>query len=48
MWCQDSTPTYEVAMRYWENGVADNMVMDFEDFVMSAKLTELTPLPRRC
>ena len=44
----DVTPTYEVAMRYWENGIADNMVMDFEDFVMSAKLTELTPLPKRC
>lgn len=45
---EDSTPTYEVTMRYWENGVADDMVMDFEDFVMSAKLTELTPLPKRC
>jgi hypothetical protein len=43
-----STPTYEVAMRYWENGVADDMLMDFEDFVMKAKLTELTPLPGRC
>jgi hypothetical protein len=42
------TPTYEVAMRYWENGVADSMLMDFEDFVMNAKLTELTPLPRKC
>ena len=42
------TPTYEVAMRYWENGVADAMLMDFGDFVMSAKLTELTPLPKRC
>ena len=43
-----STPTYEVAMRYWENGVADAMLMDFGDFVMNAKLTELTPIPRRC
>jgi hypothetical protein len=42
------TPTYEAAMRYWENGVADGMLMDFGDFVMSAKLTELTPIPRRC
>jgi len=42
------TPTYEVAMRYWENGVADAMLMDFGDFVMNAKLTELTPIPRRC
>ncbi len=43
-----TTPTYEVAMRYWENGIADGMLMDFGDFVMSAKLTELTPVPRRC
>jgi EipB-like len=41
-------PTYEVAMRYWENGVAGAMLMDFGDFVMSGKLKELTPLPRRC
>jgi hypothetical protein len=42
------TPTYEAAMRYWENGVADGMLMDFGDFVMNAKLTELTPIPRKC
>jgi hypothetical protein len=41
-------PSYEVGMRYWENGVADDMSMDFGDFVMHARLTELTQLPRRC
>ncbi len=41
-------PTYQVGMRYWENGVADNLQMDFGDFVMDAKMTELTPLPHRC
>lgn len=41
-------PTYQVGMRYWENGVADNLEMDFGDFVMSAKLTELAPLPHKC
>lgn len=41
-------PTYQVGMRYWENGVADNLQMDFGDFVMDAKLTELTPLPHKC
>ncbi|MDR3531935.1 MAG: cell envelope integrity EipB family protein [Rhodopila sp.] len=41
-------PTYEVGMRYWENGVADDMQMDFGDFVMSAKMKEFTPQPRRC
>ena len=41
-------PTYQVGMRYWENGVADDMQMDFGDFVMNAKLTDLTPLPHKC
>ena len=41
-------PTYEVAMRYWENGVADDMKMDFGDFVMNAKMKEFTPQPRKC
>jgi hypothetical protein len=42
------TPTYEVAMRYWENGVADDMKMNFGDFVMSAKMKEFTPQPHHC
>ncbi len=42
------TPTYEVAMRYWENGVADDMTMNFGDFVMNAKMKEFAPQPRRC
>jgi hypothetical protein len=41
-------PTYQVGMRYWENGVADNLQMDFGDFVMDAKMTDLTPLPHKC
>ena len=41
-------PTYQVGMRYWDNGVADNLQMDFGDFVMDAKMTELTPQPRKC
>jgi hypothetical protein len=42
------TPTYQVGMRYWENGVADNLQMDFGDFVMDAKMTDFTPLPHKC
>jgi hypothetical protein len=42
------TPSYEVGMRYWENGVADDMQMDFGDFVMNAKLDEFAPQPKRC
>jgi len=41
-------PTYQVGMRYWENGVADDLQMDFGDFVMDAKLSNLTQLPRKC
>jgi hypothetical protein len=41
-------PTYEVGMRYWENGVADDMKMDFGDFVMSAKMKDFAPQPRKC
>jgi hypothetical protein len=42
-------PDYEVGMRYWENGVADNLRMDFGDFVMDGKLAQfkMEP-PRRC
>jgi len=35
-------PDYEVGMRYWENGIADDLSMDFGDFVMTGKLSELT------
>jgi hypothetical protein len=42
------TPDYQVGMRYWENGVADDMQMDFGDFVMDAKLTRLVPQPHKC
>ena len=42
------TPDYEVGMRYWENGVADDLSMDFGDFVMDGKLTEFRLLPRGC
>ncbi len=42
------TPSYEVAMRYWENGVADDMKMNFGDFVMNATMKEFAPQPRRC
>jgi hypothetical protein len=42
------TPNYQVGMRYWENGVADGMQMDFGDFVMNAKMTEFAPQPHKC
>lgn len=33
-------PDYEVSMRYWANGVADDLKMDFGDFVMDGKLRD--------
>ena len=42
------TPNYQVGMRYWENGVADNLQMDFGDFVMNAKMTEFALQPHKC
>ena len=43
-----TTPEYEVGMRYWENGVGDDLRMDFGDFVMGGKMTQFTLLPHRC
>jgi len=42
------TPNYQVGMRYWENGVADDMQMDFGDFTMNAKMTEFSLQPHKC
>ena len=42
------TPNYQVGMRYWENGVADNLQMDFGDFVMNARMTEFALQPHKC
>ena len=42
------TPDYQVGMRYWENGVADQMQMNFGDFTVNARITEYAPLPHRC
>ncbi len=41
-------PDYEVSMRYWSNGVADNLDMDFGDFVMAGKLSEFKLLGHGC
>lgn len=41
-------PDYEVGMRYWENGVADDLAMDFGDFVMKGVIKELTLPPSPC
>jgi hypothetical protein len=43
-----STPSYEVSLRYYENGVADQLLMDFGDFRVKGELAELTPIPSPC
>ena len=42
---EGSEPDYEVSMRYWANGVADDLLMDFGDFTMAGHLAEFTPVP---
>ncbi len=41
-------PDFTIAMRYWENGVADDLTLDFGDFVLKGKLVSLTLLPSSC
>ena len=42
------SPDYEVGMKYWANGVADDLHMDFSDFVMLGKLAEFSLPPSHC
>ena len=42
-------PDYEIGMRYFDNGVADDLAMNFGDFVMVGKLVQLElspPIPK--
>lgn len=39
-------PDYEVGMRYWANGIADDLAMDFGSFVMHGALTSLVLPPK--
>jgi hypothetical protein len=41
-------PDYEVSMRYWDNGVADDLDMDFGEFVMAGKLEEFKLIGKGC
>lgn len=43
-----STPDYEVSLRYWENGVADEMKMDFGEFTVNGEMIEMQPIPSPC
>ena len=41
-------PDFEVGMRYWDNGVSDDLTMDFGDFVMSGHMTTFKLQPKGC
>lgn len=43
-----SQPDYEVGLRYFANGVADEITMDFGEFSVTGRLLELVPLPGGC
>lgn len=43
-----SQPEYEVGLRYFENGVADEIIMDFGEFSVSGQVLELAALPAGC
>lgn len=43
-----SAPDYEVGLRYWENGIADELKMDFGEFVVDGRMEELSILPGGC
>ncbi len=45
---QAQQPDYEVGMRYWSNGVADELNMDFSDFVVNGKLSSFTEPASHC
>jgi len=44
----DENPDFRTSMRYFEDGVATNLVLDFGDFVMTGKLVALTIPPSPC
>jgi hypothetical protein len=44
----DEVPGFRTSMRYFEDGVATDLVMDFGDFEMSGKLERLSIPPSSC
>ena len=43
-----SAPDYEVGLRYFENGVADELKMEFGEFSVNGRMEDLTILPGGC
>jgi hypothetical protein len=38
----DETPDFRSQMRYYDNGVATNIILDFGDFIMTGTLQSLS------
>ncbi len=41
-------PDTLLSMRYWDNGVADGLLMDFGNFTMAGTLSQFRLLPHHC
>jgi len=42
----DAEPDYEIGLRYYLNGIADDMIQGYGDFSLKATLDSLQPLPK--
>lgn len=43
---EDTLPAYELSFRYYENGVTENLKIDYGQFALKGELKELTVLPQ--
>ncbi|CAA6605469.1 conserved exported hypothetical protein [Rhodospirillaceae bacterium LM-1] len=43
---KDGLPAYEISLRYFDNGIADEVTEDYGNFTVRSELTKLEPLPR--
>jgi hypothetical protein len=43
---RDAEPQHEIRMRLFDNGVSEDMLMTFADFVVRGRIDKLTPLPK--
>lgn len=43
---EDGLPVFEISLRYFENGIADDLVEDYGNFTVRSQLIKLEPLPK--
>ncbi|MBF0169441.1 MAG: cell envelope integrity EipB family protein [Alphaproteobacteria bacterium] len=43
---KDGLPAYELSLRYFENGIADDVIEDYGNFSVRSLLSKIDPLPR--